>query len=57
MYDIMGPPSVDVLVLVECVVELCVGGGPCVLSTTLMGSVGGTPMMICTCHYRMDGLH
>ena len=64
MYDIMGyegalydSPSGAILVLVECVVELC-DAGPCVLSITLMGSdIGGTPMMICTCHYSMDGLH
>ena len=66
MYDIMKyvealfvPPSGAFLVLVKCVVELGVNplctlyhsDGYCVFD------IGGTPMMICTCHYRMDGLH
>ena len=51
------PRSGAFLVLVECV---C-GNGPCVLSITLMGrcafDIDGTPTIICTCHYRIDGPH
>ena len=58
--ELYGPPSGVCLVLVECVVVQCVGL-VLVYSITLMSScvldIGGTPTMVCTCHYRMDGAH
>ena len=53
------------LVLAECVVELCVvlvlvychSMYSMIVGYGTVSDIGGTPMMICTYHYRMDGPH